>query len=197
MTEKNKKFTFERKELINPEPSKDKNLRFTTQEEESRLVSEYKKMIGYKPMSFAEALEAREPIRTMKEWTDYVGSLRFLPNIRNVVQAYENAANPKDRYKAESQLCRLADRLGQNMMVQRGNKYYVARCEQDGEYRIPKLEVIEFPSIAPITRAEYNEKCENDPIWKIMIGDSELETYKESLFSKREAGRSVGVKPKK
>jgi hypothetical protein len=59
--------------------------------------------------------------------------------LTSLVDVYENTADPKQRYKLESQICRLVDRIGRNEEVIIYNKSgaYMPALKRDGEYRIP------------------------------------------------------------
>lgn len=63
------------------------------------------------------------------------------PQVNRALAAYESAADPKAKWKAQDRLCRLADREsdGLGMVLHIGNNVYIAGCEHYGEFRTPLL----------------------------------------------------------
>lgn len=94
-----------------------------------------------------------------RETEGYEESMRLAGRIHGVIEAYEIATTPKDRYKAGSELCRLVDRISGGTAVaqgiQNGDKRYIAHVRRDGEYRIPELHVVEGISPAQISEIEF------------------------------------------
>lgn len=62
--------------------------------------------------------------------------------LMEAMETYENASRPQIRYRAESQICRLVDRLGASSIprVYGCSGSYTAKIERFGSYRIPCLE---------------------------------------------------------
>ncbi len=90
----------------------------------------------------------------------YNESMRLAGRIHGVINAYELATTPKQRYKAESELCRLVERISGRTAVtqgiQNGNKRYIAHVRHEGGYRIPELQVIEGISPIQLSRIEFD-----------------------------------------
>lgn len=94
----------------------------------------------------------------------------------DLVRKYESITNPKEKYKAESEICRIADRLGfrgQLILYGKDSQQYIPNIERytgeskfcgirsSTEYRIPRLEKViskeqvweiakEHPELSPI-----------------------------------------------
>ena len=62
--------------------------------------------------------------------------------LMEAMETYENVDYPRIRYKAESQICRLVDRLGASNIprVYGCSGSYTPTIEKFGSYRIPHLE---------------------------------------------------------
>lgn len=73
------------------------------------------------------------------KWIDEQALVRTLIE---TLEQYEAAHNPRTRYQAESQICRLVDRLGASTIprVYGCSGSYTPTIEKFGSYRIPHLE---------------------------------------------------------
>ena len=69
--------------------------------------------------------------------------------VESVEEAYRSAVTPKEKWKAMSELCRLADRLGTSFPVVEGRKVYLTSCVREDEYRLPSLEYDTEFSVSP------------------------------------------------
>lgn len=128
-----------------------------------------------KPVSVPKIMEAcrENPVQfyIIDDFTahaEYAEKMRLGERIQGVIDAYENATTPKQRYKAGSELCRLVDRIGDGTAVVQGiqnsDKRYIAHVRRDGEYRIPELQVVEGISPTQISMIEYNTLFPNKSI---------------------------------
>jgi len=146
-------------------------------------------LLDYKPLSFEALIEARQtvvddhlnripaphmgaragsedPVRKILYFVidnptseEYAEKMRLGGRVQEVISAYEKATTPQQRYKAQSELCRLVDRIsggagGIAQGIQSGDKRYFVHYEMQGEQRVPKLEVIEGIGPAQLSRRE-------------------------------------------
>ena len=123
---------------------------------------------SYKPLSFQELIEVRRTSgEAAKGWyvidepqsKEYEEKMRLGGWIQGVIEAYERATTPEQRYKAGSELCRLVDRISGGSAVvqgiQNGDQRYIAHVKHDGEYRIPELHVVEGIAPTQLSRMEF------------------------------------------
>ncbi len=170
-----------------------------------------------KIMSFAELTNTRKaisdkgnrvsaPCQNMtfviddpRETEGYEERMRLAGRVQDVINAYESATTAREKYKAESELCRLVDRIsgGRGIApgVQNGDRKYIARVIRDGEYRIPQLHVVEGISPSQLSRMEFDlmfpDKSGSMPNPRTPEQSLELR----DLFSRHYAG-VLGVEPK-
>lgn len=69
------------------------------------------------------------------------------------IYAFEQANDPKEKYKIESKICRIAGRLGDYSLINGNLAMYQPTIENHEGYRIPKL----------------NTLIDQDDLWKITL----------------------------
>lgn len=161
-----------------------------------------------RPLSMVDLMKARaENVQTHGiDWNDWLSSgtdteaqkrtelLHFYDRAVQVAEAYENATNARERYRAMSELCRLSDRIG-TACVQQGDKVYLASCELDGDYRIPHLVVVDTPP----TRTYITNKELETLFGKSEISDKSgsmpITTYFDEVRTLLVEQRARGIKP--
>ncbi len=143
----------------------------------------------------------------MKFLKSYEEKMHLAGRIQEVIERYECSTTPKQRYKAESELCRLVDRISDGstgfvQSIQNGDKRYIAHVRRDGGYRIPELQVIEGISPTQLSLVEYGrffteqsrlKEAHERLVEALAGGNTELfREYVDTIFSGD--GRLVGVK---
>ena len=80
---------------------------------------------------------------------DILTNLRDGPSDEELTQqmmtslgVYETTSDPKTKYKAESKICRIMDKLGQSGTIYGKQGMNFASVKRDGEYRIPHLQKV-------------------------------------------------------
>ena len=119
------------------------------------------------------------PLERVQRRFPPVGDHRKLlrDRVSQVIESYETATTPKEKYKAESELCRLNDRLGGFLgegIIYRRENTYLTSCERYGDYRIPHLRVAKTPQM-PQTQQLTQDEALNHPLWKHYFGDESTE----------------------
>ena len=135
------------------------------------------------------------PYERLQRFFPPVGNHRklLLGRVPQVIEQYETATTPKEKYKAESELCRLQDRLGGYLgdsIIYHREKVLLTSCERYGDYRIPHLRVA--ISKTPQTQLLTQDEVLNHPLWKFLVGDEKLQIKPGSFYF----GRTRGVKNK-
>lgn len=117
---------------------------------------------------FAPVIEAEFEVVEEQSNKENQEKKHLVGRVQKAINAYESATTPKQRYKAESELCRLMDRQGGffgDSIIYRGEKAYLTSCERYGDYRIPRLRVAAINK-TPQTQLLTPDECLKHPLWK-------------------------------
>ena len=123
-----------------------------------------------KPLSVLELMKARSQGTEIAYFVlddyqaqsaEYTEKMRLGGQVQEVIDAYESASTPKQKYKAESRLCRLVDRISDGKLaiaqgIQNGDKRYIVGVRRDGGYRIPELHVVDNIKPTQLSMIEFD-----------------------------------------